>query len=87
MMALTRAKELDALWQRAITMVYSGILTFGAPVMVSVATFVFHTKYLGLDLTAETAFTALALFNILRGPLEGFTDSTYRLRSYTRPSD
>jgi hypothetical protein len=75
MMAVTRAKELDALWQRAITMVYSGVLTFGAPVIVAVATFVFHTKYLGLDLDAETAFTALALFNILRGPLEGFTDS------------
>jgi len=26
------------------------------------------------DLTAETAFTALALFNVLRSPLEGFTD-------------
>lgn len=77
MMAVTRAKELDALWQRAITMVYSGVLTFGAPVIVAVATFVFHTKYLGLDLDAETAFTALALFNILRGPLEGFTDSRY----------
>ena len=65
---------------------------FGAPVLVSVATFVFHTECtllnsssakrradrvtadLHRDLTAETAFTALALFNILRGPLEMITD-------------
>ncbi|KAL8281440.1 hypothetical protein RQP46_006124 [Phenoliferia psychrophenolica] len=73
-MQVTRDKELAALWARALTMVAGSILTFGAPVIVSVATFVFHTKVLHRDLTAETAFTALALFNILRGPLEGFTD-------------
>lgn len=40
---------------------------------------VFAGIVLKRDLTAETAFTALALFNILRGPLEGFTDSAYNL--------
>lgn len=44
MMNDTRQKELDALWSRALTMVYGGVLMFGAPVIVSVATFVFHTK-------------------------------------------
>ena len=75
MMDATRQKELSALWLRALTMVFGGVLMFGAPVIVSVATFSFHTKVLHLPLTAETAFTALALFNILRGPLEGFVDS------------
>ncbi|KAK4703719.1 hypothetical protein P7C70_g2503, partial [Phenoliferia sp. Uapishka_3] len=70
----TRDKELAALWARALTMVAGTLTTFGAPIIVSVATFVFHTKVLHRDLTAETAFTALALFNILRGPLEGVTD-------------
>lgn len=43
-MSETRAKELAALWARGLTMVVGGILTFGAPVVVSVATFIFHTK-------------------------------------------
>lgn len=42
--------------------------------MLTACSFVCHTKFLKQDLTAETAFTALALFNLLRGPLEGFTD-------------
>ncbi|GAA5950453.1 hypothetical protein JCM3765_004553 [Sporobolomyces pararoseus] len=70
----TRKKELNALWKRALTMVVSQSLMFGAPVLVGAATFTFHTKVLKQDLTAETAFTALALFNVLRSPLEAFTD-------------
>lgn len=38
--AAVREKELDALWYRGVTMVVSGILMFGAPVLVSVATYV-----------------------------------------------
>ncbi|GAA5924113.1 hypothetical protein JCM1841_004577 [Sporobolomyces salmonicolor] len=70
----TRHKELRALWRRALTMVVGGNLMFGAPIIVGVATFTFHTKVMKQDLTAETAFTAMALFNVLRNPLEGFTD-------------
>ncbi|GAA5859422.1 hypothetical protein JCM1840_004609 [Sporobolomyces johnsonii] len=70
----TRRKELRALWRRALTMVVGGNLMFGAPIIVGVATFTFHTKVMKQDLTAETAFTAMALFNVLRNPLEGFTD-------------
>ncbi|GAA6015204.1 hypothetical protein JCM11491_000503 [Sporobolomyces phaffii] len=70
----TRKRELTALWKRALTMVVSQSLMFGSPIVVGVATFTFHTKVMKQDLTAETAFTALALFNVLRSPLEGFTD-------------
>ncbi|KAL8276389.1 hypothetical protein RQP46_011187 [Phenoliferia psychrophenolica] len=73
-MQITRDKELAQLWARALAMVAGNVLTSGAPILVSVATFVFHTKILHRDLTAETAFTALALFNILSGPLKSFTD-------------
>lgn len=40
-----------------------------SPVLVSLATFTCYTAVLGKDLDAETAFPALALFNILRFPL------------------
>lgn len=37
------------------------------------------------DLAAETAFTALALFNVLRSPLEGFTDSKFSSHGLSVP--
>ncbi|GAA5908059.1 uncharacterized protein JCM6883_004104 [Sporobolomyces salmoneus] len=70
----TRRKELSALWKRALTMVLGQSVMFGAPVLVGASTFTFHTKVMKQDLTAETAFTALALFNVLRSPLESFSD-------------
>ncbi|BGP12105.1 Transporter of the ATP-binding cassette (ABC) [Rhodosporidiobolus nylandii] len=73
-MDITRRKELASLWKRALTTTFGGNLMFGTPILVSVVTFAVHTKILKQDLTAETAFTALALFNVLRNPLEGFTD-------------
>ncbi|GAA6043182.1 hypothetical protein JCM8097_008715 [Rhodosporidiobolus ruineniae] len=69
-----RRKELAALWRRALATTFGGNLMFGTPVIVAVVTFSFHTKVMNQDLDAETAFTALALFNVLRNPLEGFTD-------------
>ncbi|BGO93853.1 hypothetical protein NBRC10512_004641 [Rhodotorula toruloides] len=74
MMDATRKKELSAIWKRALTMVAGNGLMFGAPFIVGSVTFVFHTKVLERPLTAETAFTALALLQVLRSPLEGFTD-------------
>ncbi|GAA6046061.1 hypothetical protein NBRC10513_002062 [Rhodotorula toruloides] len=74
MMDATRKKELSAIWKRALTMVAGNGLMFGAPFIVGSVTFVFHTKVLERPLTAETAFTALAFLQVLRTPLEGFTD-------------
>ncbi|GAA5991641.1 hypothetical protein JCM10908_001069 [Rhodotorula pacifica] len=73
-MDATRQKELSALWKRALTIVASTFMAFGAPIFVSVSVFVFHTKVLKKDLTAETAFTALVLLQILRAPLETIGD-------------
>ncbi|GAA5979907.1 hypothetical protein JCM11641_007582 [Rhodosporidiobolus odoratus] len=73
-MDVVRRKELAALWRRALTTTFGGNLMFGTPVIVAVVSFTVHTKVLHRDLTAEIAFTALALFNVLRIPLEGFTD-------------
>ncbi|KAK4047206.1 Transporter of the ATP-binding cassette (ABC) [Microbotryomycetes sp. JL221] len=78
-----RKKELRALWYRALTIVFGGALSFAAPALIAVATFVVHTKVRKLELTAETAFTALALFNVLRHPLEMFTDMfVFALEAY-----
>ncbi|GAA5922614.1 uncharacterized protein JCM15063_003362 [Sporobolomyces koalae] len=73
-MEVSRKKELGALWRRAMAMVLGQTLMFSAPILVAISTFTFHTKVMEQDLDAETAFTALALFNVLRSPLEGFTD-------------
>jgi ABC-type multidrug transport system fused ATPase/permease subunit len=54
--------------------VLNGIVFFGTPTAVAVATFLTHTKFLHRPLSAELAFTALALFQLLRGPFEAFTD-------------
>ena len=40
----------------------------GAPILIALVTFVCHTKVFHQPLDATTAFTALALFNVLRGP-------------------
>ena len=74
-MEIARKKELAAVWRRALAVTVGWNLTFGTPVLVGIVTFVTQTKVLHRPLTAETAFTALALFTVLRGPLEGFTDS------------
>ncbi|GAA5842131.1 hypothetical protein JCM9279_002796 [Rhodotorula babjevae] len=73
-MEIARKKELAAVWRRALAVTVGWNLTFGTPVLVGIVTFVTQTKVLHRPLTAETAFTALALFTVLRGPLEGFTD-------------
>jgi ABC-type multidrug transport system fused ATPase/permease subunit len=40
----------------------------GAPIMISLVTFILHTKGFKQPLEATTAFTALALFNVIRSP-------------------
>ncbi|KAJ2318767.1 Transporter of the ATP-binding cassette (ABC), partial [Coemansia sp. RSA 2681] len=55
---------------RYLILTYSIIVFFMAPVFVTLATFVCYTKFLGHQLTASVAFTALALFKTLRGPID-----------------
>lgn len=70
----TRKEELDALRTRFILYALSGIMWFSSPVFVTLATFYIFTGPAGNDLTAPIAFTALALFNTLRTPLENLPD-------------
>ncbi|KAJ2613508.1 Transporter of the ATP-binding cassette (ABC) [Coemansia sp. RSA 1365] len=65
-----RNGELSVLRQRYLMFAYSVVLFFMAPVFITLATFTVYTKVMGNQLTASVAFTALALFKTLRGPLD-----------------
>ena len=64
-----RVRELRELRCFFILNMLNGITYVGAPMLVTMATFGVHTLVFGKPLTAETAFTALAIFNTLRRPL------------------
>ncbi|KAJ2109796.1 Transporter of the ATP-binding cassette (ABC) [Coemansia sp. RSA 922] len=68
--ASVRGSELGLLKSRYLVFTYSIMVFFMAPVFVTLATFVCFTKFLGHQLTASIAFTALALFKTLRGPID-----------------
>ncbi|KAI8821981.1 ABC transporter type 1, transmembrane domain-containing protein [Fimicolochytrium jonesii] len=55
------------------------LLWSATPIMVSFLTFLTYTKAANRELTAEVAFTGLALFNALRGPLQYFPEMIVRL--------
>ena len=61
-----RTRELRVLCWYYILNVANGITFVGAPMLVTLATFGVHTTLFGRALTAEKAFTALAIFNTLR---------------------
>ena len=63
-----RDEELERLWSYKMFQIVQRITFSVVPTLVSVCTFAIYTA-LGNKLTASTAFTALALFNILRFPL------------------
>lgn len=63
-----RNDELASLRKSAYLRAFTGFLWTGTPLLVSLATFVAFTLA-GNQLTAEAAFTALALFNIIRFPI------------------
>lgn len=73
-MGETREKELKALRERFIAGLLSYLLYLSLPTVVTTITFTVHTLVLKRPLPAETAFTALALFNALRGPLDSLPD-------------
>ncbi|GAA5950238.1 hypothetical protein JCM10213_005210 [Rhodosporidiobolus nylandii] len=67
-----RKRELDAIWQCAKAAIFGGNFTFSLHILVAIVTFSFHTKVMKRELTAQVAFPALALFDVLRPPLENF---------------
>ncbi|KNZ48830.1 hypothetical protein VP01_538g8 [Puccinia sorghi] len=64
-----REAELAMLFKRLLVNIGESTVSFSVPIFVSIVTFYTHTKVLGKSLTAEEAFTALALFNVFRFPL------------------
>ncbi|WFD33890.1 hypothetical protein MCUN1_000716 [Malassezia cuniculi] len=64
-----RHRELRQLRMFYILNMFNEISYVGAPMLVTMATFGVHTTVFNKPLTAETAFTALAIFNTLRRPL------------------
>ncbi|KAJ2825755.1 Transporter of the ATP-binding cassette (ABC), partial [Coemansia erecta] len=69
-----RGSELSTLRKRYLVFSYSILLFFMAPVFVTLTTFTVYTKVMGYQLTASVAFTALALFKTLRGPMDQLPD-------------
>ncbi|KAI8052828.1 P-loop containing nucleoside triphosphate hydrolase protein [Syncephalis plumigaleata] len=65
-----RQDELDGIWKRLIMFIYYMILGFATPTIITFTIFGAHTWLLGNPLTASTAFTSLALLNILREAIE-----------------
>ncbi|KAJ2718295.1 Transporter of the ATP-binding cassette (ABC), partial [Coemansia sp. Benny D115] len=72
--ASIRGLELSILRKRYFVLTVSIIIFFMAPVFVTLTTFGVYTTVMGKQLTASIAFTALALFKTLRGPMDQLPD-------------
>ncbi|KAK9353696.1 P-loop containing nucleoside triphosphate hydrolase protein [Lipomyces doorenjongii] len=65
-----RADELRMLAKRFLIWAASSIIWYGAPTLITFVTFGFYTLVAGQTLTTPIAFSALALFNLMRIPLD-----------------
>lgn len=74
-----RDKELNNLKSYLFTSYISRIAWASTPILVSFVSFMTYTVFAGKTLDAPTAFTALALFNTLRHPLQTFPDIIVRI--------
>lgn len=77
----TRRRELSWLRKRSFAWLSSAFFFIGTPVLVTVATFVVHTQVFHKPLDSPTAFTALALFNLLRSPMDTLPDMIVQVLS------
>ncbi|KAK3842992.1 MAG: hypothetical protein J3R72DRAFT_442126 [Linnemannia gamsii] len=69
-----RELELSRFRRRFTWWIFGTALWFGTPVTVTIMTFFTYTKLAGNVLTPEIAFPALALFNVLRAPMDAFPE-------------
>ncbi|KAF9912909.1 hypothetical protein EC991_007521 [Linnemannia zychae] len=69
-----RELELSRFRLRFTWWIFGTALWFGTPVTVTIMTFFTYTKLAGNVLTPEIAFPALALFNVLRAPMDAFPE-------------
>ncbi|KAG0252846.1 hypothetical protein BG011_006711 [Mortierella polycephala] len=70
----SRELELYQLRLRFTWWIFGTALWFGTPVIVTITTFFVYTKVAGNVLTAAIAFPSLALFNVLRAPMDAFPE-------------
>lgn len=83
-MAATRRHELKMLAQRFGVNVMFQVVIWGTPLLVTACAFAVHVLVLKKPLRADTAFSSLILFNMLRDPLGLFQDTLTRLlQAYT----
>ncbi|KAE8269197.1 hypothetical protein A4X09_0g3134 [Tilletia walkeri] len=80
-MEATRAHELKMLRNRYLAWLAQFLTFFATPMLVATVTFTVHTRVLHQPLPAETAFTALALFGIMRQPLDQLPDMVVNVLS------
>ncbi|KAK9456564.1 P-loop containing nucleoside triphosphate hydrolase protein [Dipodascopsis uninucleata] len=66
----SRADELRMLRKRFVIWAVSAVVWYGAPILISFVTFGFYTIIFGETLSTPVAFSALALFNLMRIPLD-----------------
>lgn len=83
-MADKRRHELKMLAQRFAVNVMFQVVIWGTPLLVTACAFAVHVLVLQKPLKADTAFSSLILFNMLRDPLGLFQDTLTRLlQAYT----
>lgn len=83
-MSASRKHELSVLAQRFGLIVFSNVVIWGTPVLVTGSAFGVHVLVLKQPLTADRAFASLVLFNMLRDPLALAQDTITRLlQAYT----
>jgi ABC-type bacteriocin/lantibiotic exporter with double-glycine peptidase domain len=75
-MSVTRSNELAVLRYKQYVRAGANILIQLMPPLVTVVTFYFYTVVYGNQLDASTAFTSLALFSMLRVPLQLLLETT-----------
>ncbi|KAK9468542.1 hypothetical protein V1512DRAFT_259739 [Lipomyces arxii] len=69
-----RRDELNALYRRFLIWAASAIVWYGAPILITLMTFGFYTIVAGHTLTTPVAFSSLALFNLMRIPLDSLAE-------------
>ncbi|KAK9458846.1 uncharacterized protein V1516DRAFT_123729 [Lipomyces oligophaga] len=79
-----RAEEMKRLKRRFLIWALSSIVWYGAPILITLVTFGFYTLILGYQMSTPLAFSSLALFNLMRIPLDQLAEMfTNMLQSKT----
>jgi ABC-type multidrug transport system fused ATPase/permease subunit len=69
-----RKVELKKIFRRYLVWAFAGTVWSGAPIVITLLTFMIYTRWEKKDLIPSIAFTGLSLFQILRIPLDQLAD-------------